>query len=168
MTRFSDCLAFTLAEEGGFVNDPRDPGGATNKGITLATYRAFKPGVTVYDLRAISPLDVQQIYFTKFWQPLRCDELPLGVDLMVFDMGVNAGVGEGEKLLQTALNVKVDGELGPITMAAVKALNPAALLALLAMAETTYYHALKGFVTFGSGWEHRLTRRVIRAVTPVS
>jgi Glycosyl hydrolase 108 len=93
--RFDACLTFTLRAEGGFVDDPADPGGATNMGITLATYRDCSND---QDLGAVQVEDMTRrtaraIYRTLYWNPLRADALPDGVDLSVFDMGVNAGMG---------------------------------------------------------------------------
>src|SRR6185437_16377169 len=76
MTPFDTALAFTLAEEGGFSDNPADPGGATNKGITLATFREYQPGATVDELRAISDADVWRIYRLGYWNHMRCGDLP--------------------------------------------------------------------------------------------
>src|SRR6476659_2950754 len=91
---FGTCLAFTLKDEGGYSDDPADPGGATNMGITLATYRqwADNPNLAPLQVRDLSERTARAIYRSLYWNPLRADALPAGVDLSVFDMGVNAGI----------------------------------------------------------------------------
>jgi Glycosyl hydrolase 108 len=91
---FNACLAFTLREEGGYVDDPADPGGATNMGITLATYRQWSddPALGPAEVRDMTLRIARAIYRSLYWNPLRADALPAGVDLSVFDMGVNAGI----------------------------------------------------------------------------
>src|SRR6185437_13093294 len=102
VTLFDTALAFTLAQEGSFVDNPADPGGATNKGITLATFREYQPGATVDELRAISDADVWRIYRLGYWNRMRCGDLPAGVGLSVFDFGVNAGPVPSARMLQWA------------------------------------------------------------------
>ena len=120
---FEVCLAFTLKAEGGYVDNPADPGGATNMGITLATLRQWS------DDQDLGPAQVEEmtqrtakaIYRSLYWNPLRADALPVGVDLSVFDMGVNAGIWRSARLLQAALGFtgeEVDGCVGPDTLAA--------------------------------------------------
>lgn len=88
--RLDACLPFVLREEGGFVNDLHDPGGATNQGITIATFRAWRhdPTATVAQLRAITPAETRAIYGTLYFQAAACDRLPIGLDLAVFDGAV--------------------------------------------------------------------------------
>src|ERR1700719_3107773 len=97
---FDACLAFTLKEEGGYSDDPADPGGATNMGITLATYRqwADNPNLAPLQVRDLSERTARAIYRSLYWNPLRADALPAGVDLSVFDMGVNAGIWGSARL----------------------------------------------------------------------
>src|SRR5215813_4897295 len=131
--RFGICLAFTLREEGGYVDDPADPGGATNMGITLATYREWSNDA------ALGPTQVQNmtrrtasaIYRSLYWNPLRADALPIGVDLSVFDMGVNAGIWSSARVLQRALGFageEVDGCIGPETLEAAATCDPRSLV----------------------------------------
>jgi len=92
---FDTCLAFTLKEEGGYSDNPADPGGATNMGITLATYRqwADNPTLGPVQVQDMTERTATAIYRSLYWNPLRADALAAGVDLSVFDMGVNAGMG---------------------------------------------------------------------------
>lgn len=158
---FLQCLAFTLQEEGGFVDNRFDPGGATNKGITLNTFRAFKGnfGLDVADLKAISDADVMTIYRKWYWAPCKCDKLPAGVDLSVFDMAVNAGVSRSAKLLQRIVDVDDDGVIGDITLAAVAKFPLDHLITELGNAQLDFYMGLEGWVHFGNGWRHRIVAR---------
>jgi hypothetical protein len=106
---FADCLAFTLQAEGGFVDNPADPGGATNMGVTLATFRQWldDPRAGAGQLRDMARSTAAAIYRGLYWNPLRADLLPPGVDLMVFDFGVNAGIWRSARLLQRAIGFSV-------------------------------------------------------------
>jgi len=162
VTLFDTALAFTLAEEGSFVDDPRDPGGATNKGITLATFREYQPGATVDELRAISDADVWRIYRLGYWNRMRCGDLPAGVGLSVFDFGVNAGPVPSALMLQWASGLSgddVDGVVGPRTIAAANRRAPAILIDTLAGMQAAHYRRLADFPTFGGGWLARTVRR---------
>ncbi|MCR0985385.1 glycoside hydrolase family 108 protein [Roseomonas populi] len=161
--RFEACLDEVLKSEGGFVNHPADPGGATNMGITLRTLSEFRDGeVTEADMRALTRAEAREIYRVRYWTPMRCAELPAGVDLMVFDFGVNAGPGRSVKMLQKAAGVSVDGSVGPITLAAARACRAPDLIRRLAEARMAYYRGLGTFPSFGRGWMRRVdaTRQV--------
>lgn len=155
--RFDACLDLVLKAEGGFVNHPADPGGATNLGITLRTLSEFREEeVTVEDVRALSRTEAREIYRARYWTPMRCAELPAGVDLMVFDFGVNAGPGRSVKLLQRSLGVAADGSIGPITLAAARACRAPELIGRLAEGRLAYYRGLATFPSFGRGWTRRV------------
>jgi lysozyme family protein len=169
---FDTCLAFTLREEGGYVDDPADPGGATNMGITLATYREWSNDA------ALGPTQVQNmtkrtaraIYRSLYWNPLRADALPTGVDLSVFDMGVNAGIWGSARLLQRALGFigeEVDGCIGPETLLAAAKSNPRSLVNDLADRQAAYYRSLADFPTFGTGWLSRTKARCEAALAMI-
>lgn len=164
---FDACLKFTLGQEGGFSDNRSDPGGATFRGITLATLRdvAGFEDATVARLRALDPLTIGTIYRRNYWDLMRCGLLPGGVDLMVFDHGVNAGPGRAVPMLQRQVDVDDDGIIGPMTLAAVTALRPGPLLLSLRKEQEAYYRGLKGFTVFGNGWLTRLSRRYVRAAT---
>jgi lysozyme family protein len=156
-SRFEACIPVILAAEGGFVNDPRDPGGATNHGITLRTLADWRHrDVSVAEVRALSVAESAAIYRARYWAPLQCDALPAGVDLMVFDFGVNAGIGRSARLLQAAVGAVPDGKLGPATLAKVAAVPPRELVARLAEARLDYYRRLPTYGAFGRGWTARV------------
>ena len=158
-TNFPESLAFTLAAEGGFADNPADPGGATMKGVTLATFQKFVPGASVADLRAIPDFAVSFIYWSGYWHVTHCDNLPSGVDLSVFDFAVNAGPGRSIEMLQQAVGAEADGDLGPLSMAAIHEHAPLDIVNELAKLQTTYYQELPTFPTFGRGWISRTVAR---------
>ena len=161
---FTICLAFTLKAEGGYVDDPADPGGATNMGITLATYRqwADDPQLGARQVAAMTDTTARAIYRSLYWNPLRADALPSGVDLMVFDMGVNAGIWRSARLLQRALGFtgdEVDGCVGPETLAAAGKGDARSLVDELAERQAEFYRGLDDFSIFGDGWLARTRER---------
>lgn len=156
--RFRRCLAETLHHEGGWADHPKDPGGATMKGVTLAVFREFKGrNATKAELRAISDADLHAIYKAGYWDKTHCGELPPGVDLMVFDLAVNSGPGRAVKFLQAAVNAEPDGAIGPKTLANVKALPPTEIVLRLRNRRERFFRSLSTFPTFGTGWLRRLS-----------
>ena len=130
-------LQFVLKWEGGLTDDPDDPGGRTNKGITQREYDKFRKskGLPPQDVAKISDDEVYEIYYANYWKAARCNELPAPLRLVVFDTAVNMGVVTSIKLLQQALNefliqdkkLKVDGIIGPKTLEAARSMNAAAV-----------------------------------------
>ncbi len=163
---FDRCLAFTLREEGGYVDNASDPGGATNMGITLATLREWvdDPDLDTSDIESITERTATGIYCSNFWNRLRCDALQPGIDLMVFDFSVNTGCQTTARLLQRAVGLsgdEVDGCIGPFTLRHAAAVAPRVLLDALRSAQQARYEATEGFATFGRGWLARTERRFI-------
>jgi len=155
-----------LESEGGFSDHPRDRGGATNLGITLRTLAdwqglkldeltAADKEKLLADLKALTRREAAEIYRANYWLPMRCGDLPAGIDLMVFDFGVNAGPRRSVKLLQRAAGVTDDGSVGPKTLAAVMAADPLAMIAEMADERLAYYRSLDNFDAFGAGWTNR-------------
>jgi lysozyme family protein len=161
---FQECLDFTLTQEGGFVDDPYDPGGATNMGITLATYRSWDhdPQLGVANVKAMSRKIAAAIYYSMYWNVLGGHSLPAGIDLSVFDFGVNAGPRCSAELLQSALNFtgdQVDGCIGPETLRAAAAAKATHVIEAMAQLQVDYYRGLAAFDRFGQGWLDRTVRR---------
>jgi lysozyme family protein len=155
---FDRCVAVTLAYEGGFCDNLGDPGGATNFGITLRTLEAFLGhAMTVDDVRAMSSSTAIEIYRANYWNQMRCGDLPAGVDLMVFDFGVNSGPAAAVKALQGLARVTPDGAIGQVTLAAVAGIAPLTLVNGLAQARLAYLRGLPGFAEFGDGWTRRVS-----------
>jgi len=156
---FPNCLQIVLASEGGFVDDPADPGGATNLGITLRTLASWRgPDVTITDVQALTPEDVAPIYRADYFNAAHCDALPDGVDLMTFDCAVNQGVGKAIRTLQSAAATTPDGSFGPNTARAVAALSPVLIIEHMATLREAFYRSLPTFGRFGNGWLARLSR----------
>ncbi|QMV00179.1 hypothetical protein GHV40_01155 [Devosia sp. D6-9] len=149
-------LAETLAYEGGWSDHPQDTGRATMKGITLATYRRYRPGATEADLRAISSVEVERIYRDGYWNQVRGDDLVRGVDLTVFDYGVNSGPARSVKALQQVAGVGVDGIMGPATVLAARGLPARDLIKRVNAKRLGFVQSLSTFAVFGKGWSRRI------------
>jgi lysozyme family protein len=161
---FQECLNFTLVQEGGFVNDPHDPGGATNMGITLATYRCWDhdPALGPANVEAMSRQTAAALYQSMYWNTLGGQSLPAGTDLSTFDFGVNAGPRRSAELLQSALGFsgnQVDGCVGPETLRAAATADAMQVIEALAQRQADYYRGLAEFGRFGRGWLDRTERR---------
>jgi len=117
---FDQALTFTLGEEGGLVDDPRDSGGATNRGITQAVYDGWRlgKGLLPRSVKLLADDEVQQIYLERYWLAGHCDALPGALGVVHFDWCVNHGIRGAVATLQEAVGTAVDGIWGPATAAA--------------------------------------------------
>ena len=147
-------LAHTLAEEGGWANHPRDPGGATMRGVTQARYdqERDRAGLPRQSVRLISEAELQHIYRTGYWDPIKGDLLPMGPDLSTFDSAVNSGKSRGAKWLQRAAGAAVDGVVGPLTIRAVLDSDPVAIVKRMCEIRMGFLRGLATFDVFGRGW----------------
>ena len=157
---FPDALAHTLQFEGGWSNNPNDPGGATMKGITQRTYNQYLGRPASQDeLRNISDADVAAIYHKLYWDECLGDELADGLDFALFDAAVNAGPREASRLLQRVVGVPADGVLGPKSLDAINDYVAEQGLPKLIDAYTdarqSFYRLLPTYVNFGEGWRKR-------------
>jgi lysozyme family protein len=155
---FKKCMPVILLWEGGKVDDPRDPGGRTNQGITQRVYTAYRrrKGMQQRDVYQMTPEERDDIYRTNYWNAIQGDLLPLGVDLLVMDGAVNSGVVQSVKWLQRAVGVVDDGIVGPATLhAATNYPDKQALLTLITNQREAFLRSLKTFKTFGTGWLRR-------------
>lgn len=154
---FAVALAEVLKHEGGYVDHPKDPGGATNRGVTLATLSAWLGRqATKAEVKALTVEAVTPIYRKNYWDAVRGDELPPGVALMVFDLAVNSGPARAARFLQDAVGAPVDGKVGPATVAKANAADPAQTIEKLRALRERFYRGLGTFPTFGKGWLKRL------------
>ena len=158
---FDACLTEVLKHEGGYVNHPADPGGRTNLGVTQRVYEDWiGHKVDERIMRGLTRGHVEKLYKVKYWDVLKGDELPKGLDLCVFDFGVNAGTNRAARYLQRMVGTKEDGVLGPVTLAKLaekaKAEGRSALIVQYQDAREGYYKLLKTFPTFGKGWLRRV------------
>lgn len=154
---FKNALNHVLRHEGGWSDHKDDPGGATMKGVTLDVFkRHFGPGKGKDDLRQITNDQLEQIYRSGYWNKCHCDELPAGIDYVVFDAAVNSGPGRGVKWLQAAIGVEQDGGIGPKTLAKVEALNTIQVADNMCDRRLDFLQKLSTWSTFGRGWERRV------------
>lgn len=154
---YDEALSRVLSHEGGYTNDPRDPGGPTNFGITLEDYRRYiKPNATARDVHDMLVGDAKTIYRKHYWDPIRGDDLPAGVDYAVFDYGVNSGIARAAKVLQRLVGVRADGEIGEETIAAAKAADPKTLIKKISDERFAYLRGLSTWDRFGTGWSRRV------------
>jgi lysozyme family protein len=165
---FDSALSFVLGFEGGYSNDPRDHGGATNLGITQRTLdqaRLAHPGWNLpTDVRSLTRAQAARIYRADYWDAVRGDDLPPGVALLVFDCAVNQGPARARKWLQEAADVTVDGIMGPKTMEAIEEASVCTLIREFALIRAMGYITTGQILTFGKGWFRRLFGAVIEAV----
>ena len=158
--KFSEALEVILHHEGGYVNHPKDPGGETNLGVTKRVYEDF--GGTK-DMKELTKEDVEPIYKKNYWDRVKGDNLPEGLDLCIFDFAVNAGPGRAAKFLQKLIGVTQDGGIGPQTLGALQsAIGEDVRTQTREMIEKyqaerhNYYQSLSTFETFGRGWTRRV------------
>lgn len=154
---FDQCFKWLLENEGGYCNDAHDPGGMTCWGVThidWASWIGREP--TESEMRALTHDDVKPLYKKKYWDAMRCDDLPSGVDYAVFDYGVNSGIGRSARILQKIVGAGVDGAIGPQTLAAVKEHDAKTLVDELCNEREAFLHGLSTFAVFGKGWTRRV------------
>jgi lysozyme family protein len=157
-TAFNACLPFTLTEEGGNSNDPHDPGGRTHKGIIQREYDKYRTakGLPLQSDYLMSDAEVQEIYWTQYWQP-HCPGLAPGLDLSFFDNCVNEGPLRAIVLLQRALGIADDGQWGPATADAIsRIVSIEDAITQYSEQRAKFYQALRTFQYFGKGWMARV------------
>jgi len=156
-SNYDKCLKAILHHEGGYVNHPKDPGGETNLGVTKRVY--IEHGGTK-DMKDLLVEDVAPIYKKGYWDKMKGDDLPGGLDLCVFDFGVNAGPGRAAKFLQQMIGTTVDGGIGPNTLAKVEEYvrenGEHETVKKYQEMRQKYYEQLSTFATFGRGWTRRV------------
>jgi lysozyme family protein len=154
-----------IAHEGGFTNDERDPGnklpdgrkGSTMLGCTQANWEKYiGHEVTQDDMKALKKEDVKPLYKKDYWDAVRGDDLPAGVDYAVFDFAINAGPAAARKMIQKALGVTADGSIGPATMKAIQEAEGKDLLDKFSHSKEAFYKSLPTFQTYGKGWLKRV------------
>ena len=154
---FAECLLEVLKHEGGFVNNPQDPGGMTNLGVTKATWEEWVGHpVTEKAMRELKPADVGAMYRRKYWEKISGDSLPAGIDYCVFDAAVNSGPGRASKWLQGVVGVDVDGSIGPKTLSALNSFKLEQVISDYCKRRLSFMQDLPTFATFGKGWTKRV------------
>lgn len=158
---YASALKHVLAEEGGKVEHPEDPGGRTNQGITQRVYDGWRgnKGLSARDVYVITATERNSIYRKNYWDIIQGDLLPSGVDFVVFDGAVNSGSSQSVKWLQRCLGIRVDGVVGEATLKAAREHpNPRQLVTMICDRRIAFLQALATFKTFGKGWLNRVAR----------
>lgn len=157
-------FAETLKHEGGFTNDRRDPGNWTGGKVGRGELRGTNLGIASHahphlDIRSLTPAAVKPIYKAKYWDKVRGDDLPSGVDLVTYDAGVNSGPARGARWTQQAVGFtgkKVDGKIGPVTLAALASVAAVVIVTKATDYRLAFMQGLKIWDTFGRGWGRRV------------
>lgn len=156
-SNYNASMTEVLKYEGGYVDHPKDPGGATNMGITMHTLASWrrKP-VTKADVKALTRREALDIYRADYADPTGYDDLPAGLDHVALDGAVNSGVSRGVRWLQQAVGAKADGHMGPNTLRAAQAAPALTAIAKACKIRMGFLHGLSTFATFGKGWSRRV------------
>lgn len=165
-TNFRIALAETLSHEGGYANHPDDPGGVTMRGVTKKTWARWSgrrvKDVSDEEMRSLTIDLIMPLYHAWYWSPVRADDLPGGLDFVIFDIAVNSGPARSVRMLQKAVNrlgrihIQVDGMMGPKTISAASKINVFDLINEVGNTRLWFYMDLSTFRTFGGGWMRRL------------
>lgn len=146
-----------LKHEGGYVNHPRDPGGMTNLGVTRRAWEEYTgQQADEAEMRGLTPEIVQPFYKAKYWDKIKGDDLPSGVDYAAYDLAVNSGTGRAAKYLQQIVGVPADGAIGPKTLTAINQAPADEVIDALCSMRMEFLKALPTFDTFGKGWTRRV------------
>ena len=162
MSSFEKAIDRVLAHEGGYVNDPRDNGGETNWGITIAVARA---NGYQGSMRAMSRNDAKAIYRKQYWDAVKADQLPFVVAFQLFDAAVNHGVRRAVLLIQQTVGTTQDGVIGGKTIQAISSRDPQQLALLFNAVRLEFYAGLGDFAHFGKGWTRRVATNLRFAAT---
>jgi lysozyme family protein len=150
-------FAAVLQHEGGYVNHPKDPGGRTNLGVTQRAWEEYVGrSVDEAEMRALTPDVVKPFYKKMYWDKIKGDELPPGVDYAAYDLAVNSGTGRAAKYLQQIAGVPADGVIGPKSLEAIKSCNPSETVEALCGMRLDFLQRLPTWPTFGKGWGRRV------------
>jgi len=159
MSRFERAFALLRVHEGGYSDHPRDPGGATMKGVTQRVYDEYRRrmGRPTKHVRQISDAEVETIYRQQYWHAVKADDLPPGIAYCVFDAAVNSGPGRAARWLQQSLGVKVDGVIGNQTIGAAREADPAAVINAYCDRRLAFMRRLRHWSSFKNGWTRRVS-----------
>lgn len=168
---FDKCLSLLLHDEGGYSNSPRDNGGPTNFGITQGTLDSWRTGQgrSSEPVRNITRTEAADIYRARYWDTVKGDQLPAGLDYVVFDGAVNSGPGRSVKWLQQALMLTMDGVIGPVTLAAASKADVPKAIADIKAIRMAFLRSHDDWDAFGRGWTNRVdgvTRDALAMTAP--
>lgn len=146
--KFEDAIARVLGHEGKYSNNPADPGGETNWGISKRSYPDL-------DIKGLPREQAVEIYRRDFWNRVHADELFDGVAYQALDFAVNSGIETAVRYLQRALGVADDGHWGPVTKEAAAAMSESDQIMRLIAERQDFQTRLSTWATFGRGWARR-------------
>jgi hypothetical protein len=156
---FDRSLKLVLKSEGGYVNNPKDPGGESMMGVTKNAWSTWlKRPIADGEMAKLTVADITPFYKALYWDKSYCNQLPTGIDYMVFDASVNMGVGLSIKLFQKSLGGVPDGIIGPNTMKLINEMNVKTMIDKYSAQKEMFYKSLGTFPTFGKGWLARVER----------
>ena len=162
------CFDLVIVNEGGFVNNNLDPGGATNWGCTQAVWEQYVGHkVTVEDIENLTKEDVKPLYRKRYWNAIHGDAIPSGLDYCLFDAAINSGVSISSKWIQEIVGVSADGAIGNNTVAAITQINPITLINEFSEKRLGFLQKLKTWPVFGKGWGKRVSEVRTRALEMV-
>lgn len=173
INNFQKSLEHILKAEGGFTDDPRDPGnhladgraGCTNMGVTQTAWEEFVGhNVSTSDMKNLTKEQVGEFYKKRYWDRVQADALPIGIDFLAASFAINAGTGTSSKLMQKCINAVPDGAIGPRTLQAIAGYDPKELIEKFSQAKTEYYKGLKLFPIYGKGWLNRVESEKTKAL----
>lgn len=163
---FDAALAAILHHEGGFVDHPRDPGGMTNLGVTKRVWENWiGREVDEAEMRALTPQLIGPLYRKNYWDKIKGDDLPAGLDYVVFDAAVNSGPSRAAKWLQSAAGAVPDGLIGPATLRAVASSPACELISAYQDKRLKFLENLATWDAFGRGWSRRVSEVSLTAST---
>ena len=165
---FDKCLEMLLHHEGGYVNDSRDSGGMTNLGVTKRVYdKWIGRESTEQEMRDLTPDDVAPIYKKNYWDRVKGDSLPSGLDWACFDWAVNSGSGRPAKAVQRAVGATQDGAIGNQTLGLIAEKDPKFIIDYVYTVRQAFYESLDDYKHFGRGWSRRNTETLHQAMKMV-
>jgi len=159
------CFDLVIVNEGGYVDNPADPGGATNWGCTKAVWEQYiGHEVSKEDIRNLTKEDVKPLYKRNYWDAIHGDALPSGLDYCLFDCAINSGVGRAAKFIQEIVGVFADGAIGNNTVTAINQMNTVTMINEFSDKRQAFLETLKTFPVFGKGWTKRVTEVRIKSL----
>ena len=165
---FDKCLHMLLEHEGGYVNDSRDSGGMTNLGVTKRVYDEWiGRKSTEQEMRDLTPDDVAPIYKKNYWDRVKGDYVPSGVDWCLYDWAVNSGSGRPAKAVQRAVGATPDGVIGKQTVGLIMEKDPKYIIDYVYTVRQAFYEGLDDYKHFGRGWSRRNTETLHQAMKMV-
>lgn len=150
-----------IGSEGGFTIDPKDPGNWTGGRVNVGELKGTKYGIAAntypdIDIKNLTLAQAKAIYYRDWWLKIGADQIDTAIVYQMWDFAVNAGMSTSRRALQRAARVADDGQIGNVTLAAVKAMSVTDVLMRFAAQRLRYYTSLSTWPTYGKGWTNRV------------